>query len=112
MGVLTGLTLYAKYGQCDLFSTGAIKTDDQMVPYFLMEVAGSVPGLPGLFTVGVVSAGLRYAQFDNRQLRSMQHEPFQHPFRGLEFYGGYAVQGLHFEVHAERYDRENGELHL
>lgn len=51
--------MYAKYVKCDPFSNHAIKTSDQLLPYFVMEVAGTIPGLPGLFTVGVVSAGLR-----------------------------------------------------
>lgn len=60
MSVLAGLAMYAKYSTCDPFTTHAIKSSDQLLPYFVMEVAGSIPGLPGLFTVGVVSAGLRY----------------------------------------------------
>lgn len=52
--------MYAKYATCDPFSNHAIEKSDQLLPYFVMEVAGTIPGLPGLFTVGVVSAGLRY----------------------------------------------------
>lgn len=57
--VLTGLIMYTKYADCDPFKTGEIKRNDQLLPYYVMDVAGSIPGLPGLFIAGVVSAALR-----------------------------------------------------
>lgn len=51
--------MYAKYADCDPFKTGAVKRNDQLLPYYVMDVAGSIPGLPGLFIAGVVSAALR-----------------------------------------------------
>ncbi len=33
---------------------------DQIVPYFVMDTLGSIPGLSGLFVAGVFSASLRY----------------------------------------------------
>lgn len=58
--VLTGLIMYAKYADCDPFKTGEVKRNDQLLPYYVMDVAGKIPGLPGLFIAGVVSAALRY----------------------------------------------------
>lgn len=58
--VLTGLIMYAKYSDCDPFKTGEVKRNDQLLPYYVMDVAGRIPGLPGLFIAGVVSAALRY----------------------------------------------------
>lgn len=51
--------MFAKYSSCDPFSTGEVKRNDQLLPYYVMDVAGNVPGLPGLFIAGVVSAALR-----------------------------------------------------
>lgn len=32
---------------------------DQLLPYFVMQISHSVPGLPGIFLSGVFSAALR-----------------------------------------------------
>ena len=32
---------------------------DQILPYFVMQISHSVPGLPGIFLSGVFSAALR-----------------------------------------------------
>lgn len=59
--IISGLIIYAKYSDCDPFATGQVSRNDQLLPYYVMDVAGNVPGLPGLFIAGVVSAGLRYS---------------------------------------------------
>lgn len=38
----------------------AISRNDQLLPYFVMDVARSFKGLPGLFIAGIVSAALGY----------------------------------------------------
>lgn len=60
LSVLTGLIMYAKYADCDPFKTGEVKRNDQLLPYYVMDVARSIPGLSGLFIAGVVSAALRF----------------------------------------------------
>lgn len=60
MSVITGLIIFAKYGNCDPFLSGQIFRNDQLMPHFVMDVAGKLPGLPGLFIAGVFNGTLRY----------------------------------------------------
>lgn len=52
--------MFAKYADCDPLATNIVSRIDQMLPYFIMDVAGNIPGLPGLFIAGVFCAALRY----------------------------------------------------
>lgn len=55
-----GLIMFAKYYNCDPFSIGAVKEHDQLLPHFIMDVAGHIQGLPGLFIAGIFCAALRF----------------------------------------------------
>jgi hypothetical protein len=37
----------------------AVDATDQLLPLYVLEVAGTIPGIPGLFVAGVFSASLR-----------------------------------------------------
>lgn len=54
-----GLLIYAYYHKCDPVTRGVIGKSDQLLPYFVMHITSSLPGLPGLFVSGVFSAALR-----------------------------------------------------
>ncbi|XP_046397967.1 sodium-coupled monocarboxylate transporter 1-like isoform X2 [Ischnura elegans] len=53
-----GLLVYASYYDCDPLTTKAVRAPDQLLPYFVMDLAEYFPGLPGLFIAGVFSAAL------------------------------------------------------
>ncbi|KAK4876937.1 hypothetical protein RN001_009443 [Aquatica leii] len=55
---LTGIMIYAKYSKCDPISSGQVTRSDQILPYFVMDVGGQIPGLPGLFIAGIFSGAL------------------------------------------------------
>lgn len=55
----TGLIIYATYHDCDPLKSKAIERQDQLVPYYVMDIAATIPSLPGLFIAGVFSAALR-----------------------------------------------------
>lgn len=55
----TGLLIYATFHDCDPVSAHVISKADQLLPFYVMELAGNVPGLPGVFMSGVFSAALR-----------------------------------------------------
>ncbi|XP_033645281.1 sodium-coupled monocarboxylate transporter 1-like [Asterias rubens] len=56
----SGLVMYSFYAdkQCDPYSSNKVDQTDQLIPYFMLELFGSIPGLPGLFTSAVFSAAL------------------------------------------------------
>ncbi|KAL3275705.1 hypothetical protein HHI36_020454 [Cryptolaemus montrouzieri] len=58
LSALIGLTMYAVYAGCDPFTTKQVDKNDQLVPYFIMDVGNNVPGLSGLFFAGVFCAAL------------------------------------------------------
>ncbi|KAG7201898.1 hypothetical protein KM043_004612 [Ampulex compressa] len=58
VSVFTGLIMYTKYHECDPIGSKVIARSDQLLPYYVLDVAADVPGLPGLFLAGLVSAGL------------------------------------------------------
>lgn len=59
MSCYTGLLIYATFHDCDPVSARVITKSDQLLPFYVMELAGAVPGLPGIFMSGVFSAALR-----------------------------------------------------
>ncbi|XP_076662885.1 sodium-coupled monocarboxylate transporter 2 [Andrena cerasifolii] len=54
----TGIVIFAAFHDCDPLTTKQITKPDQLLPFFVMEMADSIPGLPGLFVAGVFSAAL------------------------------------------------------
>lgn len=45
--------------KCDPRASKLIERDDQMLPAYVMQIAGHLYGIPGLFTAGIFSAALR-----------------------------------------------------
>ncbi|XP_063224315.1 sodium-coupled monocarboxylate transporter 2-like [Bacillus rossius redtenbacheri] len=58
MSCYTGLVIYATFADCDPITTKVIRKPDQLLPYYVMEIAEFIPALPGLFVAGVFSAAL------------------------------------------------------
>lgn len=65
VSIFIGLIIFSRYYDCDPLSMKAIEKEDQLLPYFVMDVAHTIPGLPGLFIAGIFCAGLRY---NNREI--------------------------------------------
>ena len=53
-----GIIIYAYYANCDPSSTKQISQVDQIFPYFVMEVLGNKPGLPGVLLTCIFSGSL------------------------------------------------------
>ncbi|XP_049829721.1 sodium-coupled monocarboxylate transporter 1-like isoform X1 [Schistocerca gregaria] len=58
ISIFCGFLLYADYQDCDPIKTKEISRPDQLLPFYVMKVAGHVPGLPGLFVAGIFGAAL------------------------------------------------------
>ncbi|KAL0967479.1 hypothetical protein UPYG_G00252780 [Umbra pygmaea] len=58
LGCLMGLVMFARYGEDSPLDKGFVKTNDQMVLYFVMDVFKDLPGLPGLFVACLFSGAL------------------------------------------------------
>ncbi|RZC41083.1 SSF domain containing protein [Asbolus verrucosus] len=54
----SGLIMYAKYKDCDPYTSKQISRPDQILPFYVLDVARNIPGLPGLFVSGVFSTAL------------------------------------------------------
>ncbi|CAH0547668.1 unnamed protein product [Brassicogethes aeneus] len=71
-----GLIMYARYKNCDPYTQGYIKKVDQILPYYVLDVAGSIPGLPGLFIAGVFCAALSTVSANLNCLSGTIYEDF------------------------------------
>ena len=77
--VYNGLLIYSKYSDCDPLYNGDIKKHDQIFPYYVMDVARNIPGLPGLFIVGALSAALSTMSTCLNSLSGTMYEDFIKP---------------------------------
>lgn len=59
ISVFLGLILAAVYANCDPFVTNKIQRNDQMLPFYVLEVTKGIPGVSGLFIAGILTASLR-----------------------------------------------------
>lgn len=48
----TGLLVFAAYYKCDPLTIGLVNADDQLLPMYVMQAAGHLHGIPGLFIAG------------------------------------------------------------
>ncbi|XP_046396600.1 sodium-coupled monocarboxylate transporter 1-like [Ischnura elegans] len=75
-----GLLIYATYYDCDRLSAKVVRASDQLMPYFVMDVAGWLSGLPGLFIAGVFSAALSTMSTGLNSMSGVIFEDFINPF--------------------------------
>ncbi|XP_017888932.1 sodium-coupled monocarboxylate transporter 2-like [Ceratina calcarata] len=80
VSVFTGLIMYARYHECDPISTKVLTRSDQLLPYYVLDVAANVPGLPGLFLAGLVSAGLSTMSANLNTVAGTIYEDFIDPW--------------------------------
>eukprot|EP00058_Branchiostoma_floridae_P016917 XP_002602405.1 hypothetical protein BRAFLDRAFT_199313 [Branchiostoma floridae] len=77
--VLSGMVMYARYCDCDPKTMGYISSPDQMMPYFVMDILGKFPGMPGLFTACVFSGALSTMSSGLNALAAVALDDFAKP---------------------------------
>jgi len=55
---LDAFIIYGTYSECDLVKSKQISRNDQILPYFVVNKLGHIPGMPGLFTACLFSFAL------------------------------------------------------
>ncbi|XP_063227301.1 sodium-coupled monocarboxylate transporter 2-like isoform X4 [Bacillus rossius redtenbacheri] len=80
--VMVGLTIYSTYYECDPIKSKKVNKPDNVVPYFVMDTAGSIPGLPGFFIAGIFSAALSTMSSDLNCLSATLYEDVLLPCAG------------------------------
>ncbi|XP_066143171.1 putative sodium-dependent multivitamin transporter [Euwallacea fornicatus] len=81
----SGLAIYSKYFNCDPKDAGYITTEDQLMPYYVIETMGHIPGLSGLFVAGIFSAALSTVSAALNSLAAVTVEDYYKPLHRVFF---------------------------
>ncbi|KAA0712705.1 Sodium-coupled monocarboxylate transporter 1 [Triplophysa tibetana] len=79
LAMLSGLTMYSIYKDCDPFSNKDVGATDQLLPYLVMDILGDFPGLPGLFVAAAYSGTLSTVSSSINALVAVTVEDFLKP---------------------------------
>uniref|UniRef100_A0A8C8YRM9 Solute carrier family 5 member 12 n=1 Tax=Prolemur simus TaxID=1328070 RepID=A0A8C8YRM9_PROSS len=74
--VFCGLIMYSQFKDCDPWTSGMISAPDQLMPYFVMELFATMPGLPGLFVACAFSGTLSTVAASINALATVTFEDF------------------------------------
>ncbi|XP_008208123.2 sodium-coupled monocarboxylate transporter 2 [Nasonia vitripennis] len=78
--VFTGLAMYTKYYDCDPTSAKLIQQNDEIVPYYLMDITKNIPGISGMFLAGIVSSTLSTTSASINALSGLVYDGFIDPW--------------------------------
>ncbi|TDG45722.1 hypothetical protein AWZ03_007860 [Drosophila navojoa] len=81
MCIYLGVLAFAAYYHCDPITTGLARAKDQVIPLYVMQSAGMVPGIVGLFVAGVFSAALSSLSTALNSLSAVVLKDFVEPHR-------------------------------
>uniref|UniRef100_A0AAQ6AEV7 Solute carrier family 5 member 8 n=1 Tax=Amphiprion ocellaris TaxID=80972 RepID=A0AAQ6AEV7_AMPOC len=79
LAMLSGLTMYSIYKNCDPISNGDVGTSDQLLPYLVMDILEIYPGVPGLFVAAAYSGTLSTVSSSINALVAVTVEDFLAP---------------------------------
>ncbi|XP_044253188.1 sodium-coupled monocarboxylate transporter 2-like, partial [Tribolium madens] len=78
--IFLGLTMYAKYSDCDPVSAKFIQNQDQLLPYLAMDVGNEIPGISGIFVAAIFSSSLSLQSAILNCLSDSIYSDFMKPF--------------------------------
>ncbi|XP_077790998.1 sodium-coupled monocarboxylate transporter 1-like isoform X2 [Podarcis muralis] len=78
--VFSGLSMYSIYKDCDPWTSGFVAAPDQLMPYFVLEILGDYPGVPGLFVAGTYSGTLSTVSSSINALAAVTIEDLIRPY--------------------------------
>ena len=76
MSTVSGLAIFATYAACDPLRAGVTSRRDELVPHFVADQLGHVPGLGGLFIACVLSGALSTISSSLNSLAAVTWEDF------------------------------------
>lgn len=76
----SGLAMFSKYFACDPIKAKRISSVDQLMPLYVSDTMGSIPGLTGLFVAGIFSAALSSVSPVLNSLAAVTMEDYLKPF--------------------------------
>ncbi|XP_051000271.1 sodium-coupled monocarboxylate transporter 2 [Acomys russatus] len=74
--IFSGLIMYSYFKDCDPWTSGDVSAPDQLMPYFVMEIFTTMPGLPGLFVACAFSGTLSTVAASINALATVTFEDF------------------------------------
>ena len=78
--VLNGIVMFAYYHTCDPVTIGRVARRDQLFPLMIVDVLGSMPGLPGLLLACLFSAALSSLSSGFNAISAVFVEDFVKPY--------------------------------
>lgn len=76
-----GLIIYAHYKDCDPLLSGVIDKSDQLLPLYVVQFGGGIPGVTGLFIAGVFSGSLSTVSSSLNSLAAVTISDYIEPVR-------------------------------
>ena len=76
LSTVSGLAIFATYASCDPLRAGVTSRRDELVPHFVADQLGHVPGLGGLFIACVLSGALSTISSSLNSLAAVTWEDF------------------------------------
>uniref|UniRef100_A0A6P7F995 Sodium-dependent multivitamin transporter n=1 Tax=Diabrotica virgifera virgifera TaxID=50390 RepID=A0A6P7F995_DIAVI len=75
----SGLVIFSRYFKCDPVLSKRINSADQLLPYYVVDTMGDIPGLSGLFVAGIFSASLSTISASLNSLAAITVEDYIKP---------------------------------